>query len=281
VSLLGRILKWRSWGVECQADPKHRRLIIEALGFNEKTKALTTNGERNEDEEDGDEEVGKEEATSFRAVAARMNFMAIDCPDLMFPVKELCREMSSPKVSSWKRLKKVARYMLGRRVLSWCYEWQEGIWKLKTYSDSDWAGCQQTRKSTSGGAIMFGKHLYKAWASTQGGLALSSAEAEYYAMVEAATRTLGIQSLMKELGVEADIFLYTDSSGAKSMASRRGLGKVRHIEVKWLWLQDAVAEGKVKLMKVAGEENVADLMTKYLPASRIFNLLSKMSVSVD
>lgn len=61
-----------------------------------------------------------------------------------------------------------------------------------------------------------------------GGIALSSAEAEYYAMVEAATRAMGLRTLAKELGVNCEIVLHTDSSGAKSMASRRGVMKVRH-----------------------------------------------------
>ena len=76
---------------------------------------------------------------------------------------------------------------------------------------------------------------------------MSSVEAEYYAMVEAATRAMGVKSLTEELGVRAEITLFTDSSGAKSFSSRRGAGKVRHIEVKWLWLQEAVRAGRVTL----------------------------------
>ena len=111
---------------------------------------------------------------------------------------------------------------------------------------------------------MLGGHLLKAWSSTQGGIALSSAEAEYYAMVEVATRSFGITNLAAEMGMTFKIVLHTDSSGAKSMASRRWAGRVRHIETKWLWLQAAVARGLIKLKKVAGTENPADLMTKFL-----------------
>ena len=111
---------------------------------------------------------------------------------------------------------------------------------------------------------MLGGHLLKAWSSTQGGVALSSAELEYYAMVDAATRSFGIKNLAAEMGLNLKVVLHTDSSGAKSMASRRGAGRVRHIETKWLWLQAAVARGLIKLEKVAGTENPADLMTKFL-----------------
>ena len=93
---------------------------------------------------------------------------------------------------------------------------------------------------------------------------MSSAEAEYYAMVDAATRSVGIKNLVAEMGLNLKVVLRTDSSGAKSMASRRGAGRVRHIETKWLWLQAAVAEGLIKPEKVAGTVNPADLMTKFL-----------------
>ena len=124
--------------------------------------------------------------------------------------------------------------MLGRKAVVWHYEWQSDQEVLKVYADSDWAGCSRTRKSTSGGCIMLGGHLLKAWSSTQGGVALSSAEAEYYAMVDAATRSYGIKNLAAEMGLNLKVVLHTDSSGAKSMASRRGAEKVRHIETKWL-----------------------------------------------
>ena len=67
---------------------------------------------------------------------------------------------------------------------------------------------------------------------------------------------------MKDLGVDVSIELFTDSSAAKSMASRSGVGKVRHMEVKWLWLQEKVKAGKIKMRKVAGEVNPANVLTK-------------------
>ena len=282
ITLLGRIIRWKDWGIEYQADPKHRELVLHKLGFNEKTKVLTVNGEKNkvekDIEEDDDLEVYGEEATSFRAIAARLNFLAMDSPDIMYPTKEICQEMAKPKRGSWRAIKRLARYMLGRKAVVWHYEWQSDQEVLKVYADSDWAGCSRTRKSTSGGCIMLGGHLLKAWSSTQGGVALSSAEAEYYAMVDAATRSFGIKNLAAEMGLNLKVVLHTDSSGAKSMASRRGAGRVRHIETKWLWLQAAVAEGLIKLEKVAGEDNPADLLTKYLSRDVILRHLTRMSI---
>ena len=113
---------------------------------------------------------------------------------------------------------------------------------------------------------MLGKHRIKTWSSTQGAVALSSAEAEFYAMIEATVRSKGMLSTMKEIGFRMTerVQLYTDSSAAKSFVSRRGLGKMKHLEIRDLWLQREVGLGLVVVNKVEGLRNPADLMTKYL-----------------
>jgi len=104
--------------------------------------------------------------------------------------------------------------------------------------------------------------ILKTWSSTQASVAQSSGEAEYYALVRAASEALGLQSIMKDLGWEAKIRLLVDSSAAKSIASRTGLGKLRHLEIKFLWLQEIVRRKKIVLSKVRGDINPADVLTK-------------------
>ena len=104
--------------------------------------------------------------------------------------------------------------------------------------------------------------ILKTWSSTQASIAQSSGEAEYYALVRAASESLGMQSLMRDMGWDAKIRLLVDSSAAKSIASRTGLGKLRHLEIKFLWLQEAVRRKKVVLSKVRGGVNPADVLTK-------------------
>ena len=93
---------------------------------------------------------------------------------------------------------------------------------------------------------MIGGHFIKGWSRTQNHVTLSSAEAELYAMVEGVTRAKGLVSLARELGfgdMSSTIHLSTDSSAAKSFVCRRGLGRMRHLEVRDLWLQKVVAAG--------------------------------------
>ena len=104
--------------------------------------------------------------------------------------------------------------------------------------------------------------LLKSWSSTQGTVAMSSGEAEYYAMVKAAAEGLGIQALAKDLGLQLKLRLWVDSTAAKAIVSRIGLGKVRHMEVKYLWAQQAHKDGRFDVHKIAGEKNPADISTK-------------------
>ena len=132
------------------------------------------------------------------------------------------------------------------------------------YGDTDWSGCPRTRRSTSGGCVMIGSHCIRTWSSTQASVTLSSGEAEYYGLVKAAGAGLGHQSLMDDLGLHLPVRVWTDSSAALGIASRSGLGKLRHLETHTLWVQEKVRTGAISLKKVWGEVNPADLFTKHL-----------------
>ena len=128
---------------------------------------------------------------------------------------------------------------------------------------------------------MKGTHCIKTWCSTQGAIALSSAEAEFYSMVEGVLRGYEMVGLDRELGEEEcvmSVMLGTDSSAAKGFASRRGVGKMRHMQVRWLWLQEEVRKGVVRVFKIKGVENPADLMTKFLSGDEIRRHLEAMNL---
>ena len=116
----------------------------------------------------------------------------------------------------------------------------------------------------------------KSWSSTQGSIAMSSGEAEYYACTKVAAEALGIQSLAADLGWVLPIVIFIDASAAKSVASRIGLGKLRHLEVKYLWLQEAGRKGRFVLRKVRGTTIPGDFLTKPLSAAEMASLLASL-----
>ena len=110
---------------------------------------------------------------------------------------------------------------------------------------------------------------------------MSSAEAEFYAMVDGTLKGQWARTLAAEVGVrlgEEKIIVKVDSEAAKSFVNRRGLGKMRHIEVRDLWLQEEIRKGKVKVLKIPGKENPADLMTKFLKKSEVIERLAGLGI---
>ena len=116
---------------------------------------------------------------------------------------------------------------------------------------------------------MVGCHLIKGWSAAQAVIALSSGEAEYYGIVKGASVGLGVRSVLRDLGCGVRLAVYTDSSVAKGMASRKGLGEVRHVEVNQLWVQEKVGSGEIELKKVDGQSNLADAQTKHVDSDGI------------
>ena len=111
---------------------------------------------------------------------------------------------------------------------------------------------------------MFGSRCLKAYSQTQETLALPFGESEFYGIVKAATMGIGIKSLFKDLGVEMEIQVNTDSSAARSISSRRGAGRVRRVQVRELVAQERTRRGDLSIIKVRGEDNVADGVTKHI-----------------
>ena len=110
---------------------------------------------------------------------------------------------------------------------------------VDVHVDSDWAK-EPERKSTSGGLMMTSGTVVKHWSRIQATRALSTAEAERYAVITGAVEALGMQSIMTDLGLSAQVRVWTDSNAAKAIVSTRGLGKTRLVELKyrvcgWHW----------------------------------------------
>ena len=125
-------------------------------------------------------------------------------------------------------IKRMGWYLLGHKRLVYTYPWQSAD-GIEVYSDTDWSGCPRTRRSTSGGCVMIGRHVIRTWSSTQPSVILSSGEAGFYG-VKAAGAGLGHQSIMADFSLMVPVRVWTDSSAAIGVSTRSGLGKLRHLE---------------------------------------------------
>ena len=202
----------------------------------------------------------------------------------LLPLEPIIWRETEPKSCTlskiWKKLKRLGRYLKGNARVAMECPWQGEEKKIVGYSDSDWAGCRVTGKSASGGALMIGSHLIKAWSRTQNNVTLSSAEAELNAMVKCTAELLGTKSMMADWGRDKKGTLYADSSAALGIANRKGAGHLRHININTLWVQEVQDRQGVTYQKVLGTENPADLMTKYLTRDVINGHMERLGQEV-
>ena len=265
-TFLGRTLRWKEDGIEYEGDSKHTEILLREWNM-EESKPVVTPGtaeeKAKEDDEELNTELGKEEAKGYRRATARINYMALDRADLSFVAKDLSKSMAKPTIGDVVRLKRALRYIKGKPRAINVYMWQEKGHELVTMTDSDWAGCTTTRKSTSGGMVLRGRHLIAHWASTQATVAPSSGEAELNAIVKGASETIGILNMMRACGLEIHGCIQTDSSAANGIAHRRGCGKVKHLEARQLWIQDVVMSREIKVKKIPRDENHSDALTHH------------------
>ena len=259
---LGRTVCWRSDGLTWTGDSKMAQVSVEEWQL-ANGKGVETPGTVDDCEEESEELMGKEAAAFYRRTAARLNYASLDNPCIAFAAKEASRTMSAPRICDEAKVKRILRYLLAYPVATYLYAWQAAPLSLEGFSDSDWAGCRRTRRSTSGGVILHGTHLIHHWSRTQSGIALSSAEAELNAILKMGQETLGIGQFLHEMGIEKTININADSSAAKGILCRKGSGKVKHLEVRQLWLQEKVTDGKVTILKIPRRLNSSDALTHH------------------
>ena len=129
--------------------------------------------------------------------------------------------------------------------------------------------------------LYVGRPLMGASSTSQNVVALSSGESEYHGLVETSSRALGLQALARDFGVELSVTVHVDSTACKGVASRRGVGKIRHLHVQVLWVQAAVQEKKINIMKVAGAANSADLGTEHLAQREMLSCMTRAGLRFE
>ena len=160
-------------------------------------------------------------------------------------------------------LKRVLRYLRGMPRAHYLFRWQKWTPTVRCQVDSDWAGCLKTRRSTSGGVLYRGGHCLAQWSRTQQTVALSSAEAELNAALKGAVELLGLKEMVEEMGTDLGATLEGDSSACKGILSRQGSGRVKHLEVRQLWVQQHIRDNRLQFEKVPRHLNTADSQAKH------------------
>lgn len=250
--------------------------------------------------------LNQEQTRVFRGGLGLCLYLAQDRPDIQEAVRVLSTYMGSPTIRAMSALKHLACYLKNTRDfgvhLSNCSvggvlrdNWshvenmheESGTFNLECYCDSNWAGSKVTRKSTTSGMVFLNGNLILSMCKTQATVALSSCEAELMAITHMTAESIMISNVCRFLlkipgyviSPEFDFVVYTDSLSAKSIAQRRGVGRLKHLDIRLLWIQRFVKERFLRLKKIATVDNVADLNTKNLTSTRRQYLFSLVGMS--
>ena len=187
----GRMICFTKEGLRYEPDPRHVEAVVRDLGLEEAKPTLTlwareADGrsekgigmkelrERVGDQKqlmekkvtfmetnEGEEALDPDEKTVYMSLSARLNYLSPDRPDVTHSATELMRSMPAPMRKDMERLKRVARYLVGCPRVCQFFPWQKRSNRIRAYADADFAGCKRTRKSTSGGCVMWGDHMLK------------------------------------------------------------------------------------------------------------------------
>ncbi|KAL8095832.1 hypothetical protein AgCh_036989 [Apium graveolens] len=184
------------------------------------------------------------------------------------------QDLSEPCKAHFAAAKRILRYLKGTKNYGLLYRSEEDN-KLVGFTDSDWAGCVDDRKSTSGYLFSLGTKAFSWSSRKQKTVALSSAEAEYVAATSAACEAIWLKRILADMQLQEDesTVLYCDNISAIALIKNPVFhSRTKHIEIRHHFIRELVEDGELKILHCQTGEQIADVFTKPLPAYK-FNYI--------
>ncbi|WZZ37809.1 hypothetical protein YC2023_034068 [Brassica napus] len=152
---------------------------------------------------------------------------------------------------------------------------------LMAYCDSDYGGCQETKRFTTGFCTILGSNLVSWSAKRQYSVSRSSTEAEYRALAETAQEVTWISQLLRDLNISQDsaTLMLCDNLSAVYLTTNSALHKKsKHFDRDWHYIREQVAPGLIETQHIPAELQIADIFTKALPRKTFISLRSKHGI---
>jgi hypothetical protein len=200
-----------------------------------------------------------------RAVGSLMYAMLGTRPDIAFAVSVVSRFSANPDNTHWTAVKRIMRYLRG--TVDYQLFYTASLTELKGYTDSDWAGDCDTRRSTSGYVFDIGSGAISWSSKRQSTVSLSTCEAEYIGQTQATREAVWLRRLLEELGQEqlTSTVIYGDNQGAIALAKNPAFhGRSKHIDTQHHYIREKIADKTIELQYTPTDEQVADGLTKAL-----------------
>ncbi|KAM3294017.1 hypothetical protein ACQJBY_037111 [Aegilops geniculata] len=211
-----------------------------------------------------------DDATEYRSLVGGLQYLTITRPDVCYAINRVCQYLHVPRTSHWSAVKHILRYI--------CFTASYGLllqpapsYEISAFSDADWAGCPDDRRSTGGYAVFLGPNLIAWNARKQATVSRISTEAEYKVVADATAEIIWVQSLLRELRVPSahSPVLWCDNIGATYLSSNPVFhARTKHIEVDYHFVRERVAQKLLSIKFISSKDQLADIFTKPLPQSQ-------------
>jgi len=278
-------------GIQVHRDRKNRKLwihqegytkaILERFGMENSAPVSTpfAKGTKLFKSTDNDDNSAVDQKLYQSNIGSQMYAMLCTRPDLAYTISQISQYSTNPSSIHETAAKRCLRYLNGTRDLGICYDGSNGL-ILEGYSDADW-GAGEDRRSISGFLFLLCGGAVTYSAKKQTSTALSTTEAEYAALVQAAKESIWIQRLLQELRVlvaNANV-LYGDNQGSIALANNPEYhARTKHIDIQYHFIRECVQSGKIDLQYCPTNDMLADGMTKPMARDRHEDLLKRMGM---
>ena len=217
--------------------------------------------------------------TLYRCMIGSLMYLTASRPDIMFATCVCARYQSAPKKSHLMSVKRIFRYLKGTPTLGIWYPANQPC-KLVGFSDSDYAGCSLTRKSTSGGCQFFANCLVSWQSKKQTSVSTSTTEAEYIAAAHSTAQIIWLQYQLLDFGItELKTPLNIDSESALNIIKNPVYhSKTKHIEIRHHFIRDCFDKGLIIPTHVSTTDQIADIFTKSLDSQSFSKLVTRLGM---
>ncbi|XP_068319512.1 uncharacterized mitochondrial protein AtMg00810-like [Pyrus communis] len=217
----------------------------------------------------------------YRSVIGALQYLTFTRPDIAFSVNQACQFMHNPMISHVIAVKRILRYLKGTSTYG--IHFKPGPLHLQSYSDADWAGDPNDRKSTSGFVVFLGSNPIS-WASKkQHTVSRSSTEAEYRALAIIAAELAWIRQLFCDMHIplHSSPMIYCDNVSAIALSTNPVFhAKSKHIEIDYHFVRERVTRGDLQVQHVSSTDQSADILTKGLFAPLFQHHCNNLMLSV-
>ena len=215
--------------------------------------------------------LNSDDATKYRSVIGALQYLTLTRPDISFSVNKVCQFLHAPTTVHWSAVKRILRYVQETMNLGLKFRPSHSM-MVSAFSDADWTGCPDDRRSTGGFAVFLGPNLISWCAKKQATVSRSSTEAEYKALANATAEVMWIQKLLDELGIlhPRAARLWCDNIGAKYLSVNPVFhARTKHIEIDFHFVRERVAEKLLDIRFINSADQLAHGFTKPLLTTKI------------